>query len=122
MVIGMRYIMAHMKRSRFGLTAHVGTADVKSKIECMYFPPRIVNRGDSSVWVYSKDLCSADDGDIVRQKKPNLGRLTSGNLHWLTPGREACDSGPPSARLLPTMSRGHLPNDRDPVAGSGLFL
>ena len=27
-----------------------------------------------------------------------------------------------SARLLPTMSRGHVPNDRDLVAGLGLFL
>ena len=34
----MRYIMAHMKR--FGLTAHVGTADVESKTGCMHFPPR----------------------------------------------------------------------------------
>ena len=58
-------------------------------------------------------------GDIDRQKKRTLGRLTSGNLHWLTPGREACDSVPLSAGLLPTMSRGHLPNDRDLVAGLG---
>ena len=67
-------------------------------------------------------LCGADDGDIVRQKKPILGRLTSGNLHRLTLGREACESPTLPARLLPTMSRGHLPNDRDLVAGLGLFL
>ena len=67
-------------------------------------------------------LCGADDGDVVRQKKPILGRLTSGSLHRLTLGREACESAPHSARLLPTMSRGHLPNDRDLVAGFGLFL
>ena len=73
-------------------------------------------------YVHSKDLCGADDGDVVRQKKPILGRLTSGNLFWLTPGREACESLSLSARLLPTMSRGHLPNDRDLVAGLGLFL
>ena len=72
--------------------------------------------------VCSKDLCGADDGDDIRQKKPHMGRLTSGNLHWLNPGREACESVPLSARLLPTMSRGHLPNDRDLVAGLGLFL
>ena len=41
----------------------------------------IVNRGDPAVWVHSKDLCGADDGNVVRQKKPTLGRLTSGNLH-----------------------------------------
>ena len=41
----------------------------------------VVNRGDPAAWVHSKDLCGADDGDIVRQKKPTLGRLTSGNLH-----------------------------------------
>ena len=40
---------------------------------------------------------------------------------WLTLGREACDSPTLSARLLPTMSRGHFPNDRDLVAGLGLF-
>ena len=39
-----------------------------------------------------------------------------------TLGREACDSVPLPARLLPTMSRGHLPNGRDLVAGLGLFL
>ena len=82
----------------------------------------IVNRGDLAAWVHSKDLCGADDGDIVRQKKPILGRLTSGNLHRLTLGREACESPTLPARLLPTMSRGHLPNDRDLVAGLGLFL
>ena len=82
----------------------------------------IVNMGDPAAWVHSEDLCGADDGDVVRQKKRFLGRLTSGNLHWLTPGREACESVPLSARLLPTMSRGHLPNDRDLVAGLGLFL
>ena len=44
----------------------------------------IVNRWDPAAWVCSKDLCGADDGDVVRQKKPFLGRLTSGNLrnHW----------------------------------------
>jgi hypothetical protein len=78
--------------------------------------------GDIVVWVYSKGLCGADDGDIVRQKKPILGRLTSGNLHRLTLGREACESVPLPARLLPTMSRGHLLNGRALVAGLGLFL
>ena len=39
-----------------------------------------------------------------------------------TLGREACESPPLPARLLPTMSRGHLPNGRDLVAGLGLFL
>ena len=78
--------------------------------------------GDMAAWVCSKDLCGADDGDVVRQKKPILGRLTSGNLHRSTLGREACDSVPLPARLLPTMSRGHLPNGRAPVAGLGLFL
>ena len=75
-----------------------------------------------AAWVHSKDLCGADDGDVVRQKKPILGRLTSGNLHRLTLGREACESVPLPARLLPTMSRGHLPNGRALVAGLGLFL
>ena len=73
-------------------------------------------------WVHSKDLCGADDGDVVRQKKPFLGRLTSGNLHRLTLGREACESPTLPARLLPTMSRGHLLNGRALVAGLGLFL
>ena len=50
-----------------------------------------------------------------------LGRLTTGFLHRLTLGREACDSVPLSARLLPTMSRGHLPNGRALVAGLGCF-
>ena len=75
-----------------------------------------------AAWVCSKDLCGADDGDIVRQKKPILGRLTSGNLHRLTLGREACESPTLPARLLPTMSRGHLPTDRDLVTRLGLFL
>ena len=78
--------------------------------------------GDMVAWVHSKDLCGADDGDVVRQKKPILGRLTSGNLHRLTLGREACDSPTLPARLLPTMSRGHLLNGRALVAGLGLFL
>ena len=39
-----------------------------------------------------------------------------------TLGREACESPTLPARLLPTMSRGHLPNGRDLVAGLGLFL
>ena len=59
----------------------------------------VVNRGDQAAWVHSKDLCGADDGAVVRQKKPILGRLTSGNLHRLTPGREACESLTLSARL-----------------------
>ena len=35
-------------------------------------PESVVNRGDPAVWVCSKDLCGADDGDVVRQKKPIL--------------------------------------------------
>ena len=55
MVIGMRHIMAHMKR--FGLTAHVGTADVKSKTECMYFPPRTSTpKSTGKAWIDGKHV------------------------------------------------------------------
>ena len=70
---------------------------------------RLVRRGR---WGYRPSE-EADSGST------DLGQPSS---CWLTLGREACESVPLSARLLPTMSRGHLPNDRDLVAGLGLFL
>ena len=39
MQIGLRHIVAHL--SKFGLTAHLGRAGVKSKTECMHFPGRV---------------------------------------------------------------------------------
>ena len=54
-------------------------------------------------------------------EEADSGSTDLGQPSPVNPGREACESVPLSARLLPTMSRGHLPNDRDPVAGLGLF-
>ena len=50
------------------------------------------------------------------------GSTDLGQPSPVTLGREACESVPLPARLLPTMSRGHLLNGRALVAGLGLFL